>query len=79
MTHLDFLTDIRNQTREADSPNTVNGNVEIDGMEKNPFGNEIRLKNKNKLLLFWSSLAAFLRHLLLLSQEVFCIYPFSLL
>lgn len=79
MTHLDFLTDIRKQTREADSPNTVIGNVDIDSMKKNPFGNEIKLKNKNKLLLFWSSVAAFLRYLLFLSQEVFCIYPFSLL
>lgn len=52
MTHLDFLTDIRNQTREADSPNTVIGNVEIDGIEKTPFRNKIRLKNKNKG--FWS-------------------------
>lgn len=68
MTHLDFLTDIRNQTREADSPNTVIGNVEIDGMEINPLGNKIRLRNKNKLLLFWSPLAALLRHLLLVSQ-----------
>lgn len=48
MTHLDFLTDIRNQTREADSPNTVIGNVEIDGIEKTPFRNKIRLKNKTK-------------------------------
>lgn len=79
MTHLDFLTDIRKQTREADSPNTVICNVDIDSMKKNPLGNEIKLKNKNKLLLFWSSVAAFLRYLLFLSQEVFCIYPFSLL
>lgn len=79
MTHLDFLTDIRNQTREADSPNTVIGNVEIDGIDKYPFGNKIRLKNKNNVVLvFWSPLTAFLGPLLLLSQYKFCIYPFSL-
>lgn len=66
MTHLDFLTDIRNQTREADSPNTVIGNLEIDGMNKSPFGNKVRLTNK--LLTLLVTLAAFLRHLLLFSQ-----------
>lgn len=78
MTHLDFLTDIRNQTREADSPNTVIGNLELDGMNKSPFGNKVRLTNKNKLLTLLVTFSSFPQASAPFLSVVFCIYPFSL-